>query len=162
MPRAGGIYWVAAALTGRIAVVARPRTAASFRDLKACGVDVLVSMLEPEEAVDVGLGDEAERCAAAGIMFLGVPVMDHGVPDAFEPVEAAVAAVKGHLAKGLGVGAHCYAGLGRSPLFVAASLIAHGLSDAEAIDLVSKARGYNVPEMAGQHAWLHEFARRRS
>lgn len=161
MPRPSGIYWVTAPIAGRIAVVARPRTAASFRGLKASGIDVLVSMLEPEEAVEIGLGDEAEQCADAGMVFLGVPVMDHGVPEAFEPLEAAVAAVREHLAGGRGVGAHCYAGLGRSPLFVAASLIAQGISHREAIDLVSKARGYSVPEMPGQHAWLAEFARRR-
>ncbi|MBS0241818.1 MAG: dual specificity protein phosphatase family protein [Proteobacteria bacterium] len=161
MPQASGIYWVEAPLGGRLAIVARPRSARSFAQLKAVGVDVLVSLLEPEEAVDVGLGDEAERCHAAGIAFIGVPVMDHGVPDAFEPVEAAVDEVKRHLAAGRGVAAHCFAGLGRSPLFVAATLIAHGYSDMAAIAMVSKARGYNVPEMDGQHDWLGEFARRQ-
>jgi protein-tyrosine phosphatase len=75
-------------------------------------------------------------------------------------VEAAVATLSHHLGAGRGVGAHCFAGLGRSPLLVAAVLINHGHSDEDAIDLVSAARGYRVPEMDDQHDWLFDFARR--
>ena len=155
------VFWVEAQLPGRIAVVTRPRSIADFAALKAAGVDVLVSMLEAEEAEDVGLGDEAGHCARADIEFISVPITDHGIPDSFEVVEAAVARIAERLANGLGVGAHCYAGLGRSPLLVASVLIHHGHSDSEAIELVSGARGCDVPEMDSQHAWLLELALRR-
>ena len=151
------IYWVEAPLAGRLAVVARPRSQAHVTALKAAGIDLLVSLLEPEEAADVGLGDEAGLCAEAGIEFFALPVTDHGIPTSFEAVEAAVALIARQLAAGRGVGAHCYAGLGRSPLLVACVLIHHGHSDDEAVALVSAARGWLVPEMDSQHAWLMRY-----
>lgn len=155
------IYWVRMLQPGRLAVVARPRGAAHVAALKAAGVDVLVSLLEPAEAAHAGLGDEVGLCARAGVAFLSLPVVDHGVPGTFEMVEEAIVAISDHLRAGRGVGAHCYAGLGRSPLFVASVLIHHGHDDAAAIDLVSTARGCPVPEMAEQHRWLEMFAARR-
>lgn len=128
--------------------------------MKADGIDVLVSLLEADEAECVGLADEAGQCARAGIEFLSLPVTDHGIPDSFEMVEIAVARLARLIDAGRGVGAHCFAGLGRSPLLVAAMLIEHGYSVEEAIGLVSAARGCAVPEMDGQHAWLAKFAER--
>lgn len=155
------IYWVDAPAVGRLAVVGRPRSVAAFRELKAAGIDVLVSLLEVEEADDVGLADEAGHCQRAGIDFIHLPVMDHGIPSTADAIEAAVAEISGRLKRGQGVGAHCFAGLGRSPLLVASVLIHHGFSDSEAIELVSEARGHAVPEMDSQHAWLLSFALRR-
>ena len=154
------LYWVNASLRGGLAVVTRPRHAGHFGALKAAGIDVLVSLLEPEEALAVGLGEEARHCARAGIEFLSFPIEDHGVPTAFEAVEELVARLIGHLDAGRGVAAHCYAGLGRSPLLVASVLIRHGFTDEEAIRLVSEARGYGVPEMEEQHRWLYGLADR--
>lgn len=155
------VFWVEASIPGRLAVVTRPRSVAHFAALKAAGVDVLVSMMQPDEAANVGLGAAASHCARAGITFMSVPITDHGIPETFELIEAAVATVATHLAAGRGVGAHCYAGLGRSPLMIAAVLIHHGHTDQEAIALVSAARGIDVPEMDSQHAWLLEFAMRK-
>jgi protein-tyrosine phosphatase len=156
------IYWVAAPGLGRIAVVGRPRSVAAFGELKAAGIDVLVSLLEREEAEDVGLGGEAGHCERAGIEFISVAVRDHGIPGTFEEIEAVVGRLRIHLAQGRGVGAHCFAGLGRSPLLVASVLIHAGYSDSDAIDLVSEARGHAVPEMDSQHAWLQAFAQRQA
>jgi protein-tyrosine phosphatase len=156
-----GIYWVAAALGGRLAVVSRPRGLEDLTILRTAGIDVLVSLLENEEAREVGLADEAALCERAGIDFVALPIVDHGIPQSFETMERAIAELAGHLANGRNVGAHCYAGLGRSPLLVAALLIHHGLPDHAAIKLVSAARGHDVPEMEHQHAWLRELALRR-
>ncbi|MGE0698742.1 MAG: dual specificity protein phosphatase family protein [Hyphomicrobiaceae bacterium] len=155
------IYWVRSPLVAQLAVTARPSRARHFPALKAAGIDVLVSLLEAAEAEDVGLGDEAGHCARAGIELLRLPVTDHGIPDTFEAVEEVVRALSDHLSSGRGVGAHCYAGLGRSPLLVASVLIHHGHTQPEAIEIVSAARGFVVPEMRTQHAWLMELERRR-
>ena len=155
------IFWVEAPAAGRLAVVSRPRVLASFTELKASGIDVLVSLLEDEEAADVGLGDEAAHCRVAGIEPVSVPIADHGVPASLTAIDVPVAAIVRYLEAGRGVGAHCYAGLGRSPLLVAATLIRLGHTVGDAIEQVSRARGCPVPEMDSQHAWLEAFAARR-
>lgn len=156
------LYWVNAPSVGRLAVAARPRSAGTFRELKAAGVDVLVSMLEPDEAADVGLADEARYCAQAGITFIHVAVTDFGTPASFEEIEAVTDVLTGRLVSGHGVAAHCYAGLGRSPVMVASVLIHQGLTSDVAIERVSAARGVAVPEMDRQHVWLHAFAKWRA
>ncbi len=155
------IFWVSAPVPGRLAVLSRPRRSNHFTALKAAGIDMLVSMLEPAEADTVGLGEAALSCERAGIDFLSVPITDHGIPTSFQLVEQAVDIVARQLRAGRGVGAHCYAGLGRSPLFVASVLILHGQSAPEAIAAVSAARGVDVPEMDQQHVWLMELSARR-
>ncbi|MGD9804461.1 MAG: hypothetical protein AB7E81_18095 [Hyphomicrobiaceae bacterium] len=154
------IYWIDTPLRGRLAVVARPRGADHVSMLKAAGVDTLVSLLEPDEAVEVGLAKEADWCAQAGVEFLQLPIADHGVPSGFRMIEGAMLELAAHLRAGRGVAAHCYAGLGRSPLLAASVLIHHGWSDGEAIEVVSAARGCMVPEMDTQHLWLLKFALR--
>lgn len=155
------IYWVEVPLPGRLAVVSRPRSEAHLPVLKASGIDVLVSLLEPDEAADVGLAEEHAWCARAGMDFLHLPIADHGVPSEFRMIEDAMPQLASHLRAGRGVAAHCYAGLGRSPLLVASVLIHHGWPDGDAIEAVSAARGYAVPEMETQHRWLQKFAMRR-
>ena len=155
------LYWVEAALPGRLAVVSRPRIEGHFSSLKAAGVDVVVSLLEELEAADVGLADEAAWCRNAGIEFVSLAVTDHGIPASFEAVDDVLAMLKEHIRIGCGVAAHCFAGLGRSPLLAASVLIDHGWSDDEAVEAVSKARGCRVPEMEAQHRWLMELALRR-
>jgi hypothetical protein len=161
MPHDGPVYWVDAPLAGRIAVVERPRGATSFLALKSTGVDVLVSMLAVDEAFEIGLGNAPRWAASAGIEFLALPVTDHGIPTDAGAVSYAVDRVRERLREGRGVAAHCFAGLGRSPLFVAATLIASGYAAPDAIKRISEARGFAVPEMKSQHEWLHTFAASR-
>jgi hypothetical protein len=70
---------------GRIGVMPYPHPSA-FAELKALGVDVVVSLLEAGEAQDVRLRDEGALCVGAGLEFLSLPICDHGVPDPVEPV----------------------------------------------------------------------------
>jgi len=151
------VYWVKAPAVGRIGVATRPREAAHFALLKSAGVDVLVSMLEAEEAAAVGLEHAAAYAAGHGIEFFNLPILDHGIPEAVAPVEALVATLRQRLAEGKGVAAHCFAGLGRSPLMVASVLIRSGMTTAEACELISASRGHDVPEMSTQVDWLLDF-----
>ncbi len=152
------VYWVNAPAVGRIGVATRPREAAHFKALKLAGVDVLVSMLEAEEAAAVGLEHAALYAAEHEIEFFNLPILDHGIPDAVAPVEALVTTLKQRLAEGKGVAAHCFAGLGRSPLMVASVLIRSGMTSYDACELISASRGYDVPEMSTQLDWLLDFA----
>ena len=90
-------------------------------------------------------------------------MIDHGVPDAVQPVEVMSKAIRQHLGETKGVAVHCYAGLGRSPLLIAAVLIDSGYSAIEACDVISAARGMSVPEMNEQFRWLNAYeVRKRS
>lgn len=157
------VYWVKCPQIGRLAVVSRPREARNFAEMKAAGIDVLISLQEAEEAASVGLADEAERCREAAITFYSLPILDHGIPSNVEAVATLSARLRQHLAQGEGVAAHCYAGLGRSPLMIAAVMIDAGADSYEACDLITAARGVGVPEMATQVDWLlaYEHHRRR-
>lgn len=154
-------YWVEAPHVGRLGVVSMPRAVSDYAALRAAGVDVLVSMLESEEAHAVGLGAAEAHCRAAGIEFHTLPIADHGLPDTVAEVVAMTAVLKARLAAGKTVAAHCFAGLGRSPLMIASVLIDHGMGATQACDLVSAARGHRVPEMETQERWLADFAARR-
>ena len=151
------IYWVDAPDVGRIGVAQRPRVAADFAELKSGGVDVLVSMLEAGEANCIGLAGEAEFCRAAGIEFISLPVIDHGIPSTVEEMASLSGYLRKRLTEGKGVAAHCFAGLGRSPVMVAVVLIDSGLDAYAACELISTARGHDVPEMGSQVEWLLDY-----
>lgn len=155
------IFWVEAQGTGgRLAVMPRPLPD-RFGALRAEGVDCVVSLMQDAEAARYGLGDEAGLCRAVGMDFLSLPVVDHGVPDEVAPVEAASAEIRRRLARGQRVAVHCFAGIGRSPLLIAAALIDLGWETDAACDAISRARGYVVPEMEEQLEWLRAYEQRR-
>ena len=154
------IFWIDAPELGRIAVMPRPMPD-QFAELKAAGVDCVVSLLEDEEANHLGLGGEAGLARAAGMDFLQLPVVDHDIPQTVAPVEAMARNISARLKAGKGVAVHCYAGLGRSPLLIAAVLIDNGVSAVEACDQISAARGIRVPETDAQFRWLQAYAQRR-
>jgi protein-tyrosine phosphatase len=119
---------------------------------------VLVSLLEAHEAEELGLANEAASCRTRGLAFLNLPVPDLGVPRVFESLGQFVADVVRQLRTGKGVAVHCRQSVGRSGLFAVAIGIAAGLESPTAINMVSTARGVQVPETALQLAWLRDHA----
>ena len=67
-----------------------------------------------------------------------------------------------HIKRGLvrdkRVAAHCFAGIGRSPLMIATVLVRHGLDVDAAWSRVSAARGLMVPDTDAQWQWLADLA----
>lgn len=155
------IYWVDAPDVGRLAVVSRPDPAyglaQQMRALRDAGITTLVSLLAPHEAARAGLGDEASAARAAGLTFDTLPTSDFAVPPSFPEAAQVIERVTKNLSAGHGVGAHCFAGRGRSPLFIAAVLVHQGYASDTAIAAVSSARGYRIPETAAQHRWIADF-----
>ena len=155
------MYWIAAELPGRLAIVPRPRGGDWLPDdlagLKAAGVDVLVSMLEAAEAVDLGLADEGRRCAEAGIEFVSVPVPDRGVPEHGHEFRAVAGRLLTQVVAGRTVGIHCRAGIGRSSLLVAAILILAGCRSDDAWYRIEGARGVPVPDTKEQQRWIGDL-----
>ena len=149
---------------GRLAVSSRPQ---GFDELEEAveawrdaGVGTVVSMMEEDEAEELGLANEGVVCRANGIAYLNCPVPDHGVPQDMAAVLGVVDEALGRLAQGQVVAAHCFAGIGRSPLFVACTLVRHGLSVEVAWERTIAARGVPLPDTDAQRRWAAAFAKR--
>jgi protein-tyrosine phosphatase len=156
------VYWVRGFDRGGLAVVTRPDPAfglpQQMQALRKAGVDVLVSMLQGEEAIRLGLAWEANVAEQVGLAFHNLPTDDFGVPASIETAGALIAAMVSEIEAGRTVGVHCYAGRGRSPLFASAVLVQLGAEPEAAIDAVSEARGRRIPETDAQRQWVVDFA----
>ena len=78
------VFWVDGPWRSRLGILPRPRGGDWLRDETAtwreAGVDVVVSLLEPEEAAQLVLEGEAAAAAESGIAFRLFPIPDRGVP----------------------------------------------------------------------------------
>ena len=167
---AAGPYWIDTTGVGgrngkddpRMAVVPCPPGGQRLEEymfgLKAAGVDVLVSLLEPGETRILGVDREGAVCRAAGMAFRSMPVRDHSIPESVEEFRLVVEELQHELDEGKTVAAHCYAGIGRSCMLLACVLCAEGLSPDEAFRRLSQARGLLVPDTWMQVKWVEHFA----
>jgi hypothetical protein len=78
------VYWVSAPWPGRIGIVPRPRGGdwldTEVQAWSEAGVDMVVSMLTPEEISELDLGQEMAACERHGIGYRVLSVPDRGVP----------------------------------------------------------------------------------
>ncbi len=163
-------YWVdtdglaetAGGVAPRAAVVPCPEggrhLGAVLRSLRAQGIESLVCLLSTEEIRVLKLEEEARLCGEIGIRFRWFPVTDHSIPASMEEFRALIEELQRDLRGGKGVGAHCYAGIGRSCLVMASLLCAEGLSAEEAFRRLSVARGLPVPDTWLQTQWVGHFS----
>ena len=156
------VYWLRDLARGRLAVVSRPDPAyglpQQMKSLRDDGLDVLVSMLQSNEAIRLGLAWEANVASSAGLAFHNLPTDDFGVPVSFEAAGALIDTVAADIDAGRAVGVHCFAGRGRSPLFACCVLVRLGMDPEVAIEAVSTARGRRIPETDAQRQWVFDFA----
>lgn len=156
------LFWTSGPWAGRLAIVRRPRGGDWLQDeifgLRDAGVDVLVSLLERDEELDLQLTQEASLAAAAGIQFISFPIPDRGVPGSL-PATASIFQELGRaLDQGKSVAVHCRQGIGRSALIAAGLLVSAGVDPRSALDLVTSARGVPVPETPEQRSWIERVA----
>jgi protein-tyrosine phosphatase len=154
--------WVKTADDVRLAIVLRPRggnwLASEMRTLRHAGVDVLVSMLPPEEAAQFGLSEEAAECQQAGIAYRSFKIEDRQVPTSHRQFGIFVDQLRKELHSGKSVAVHCRASIGRSSLLLACILCAEGWSWRQAFQRISEARGLHVPDTPEQEEWVERFA----
>lgn len=123
---------------------------------KEDGVATLVSLLERTEVP--GLSEaEAELCAEFGLQFLNFPIRDKTVPPALEGFAAMARDLAQCVANGRGVAIHCRAGIGRSAMLAACVLTCLGVHAEVALDMITEARGVEVPETEAQRQWVLQF-----
>jgi protein-tyrosine phosphatase len=157
------LYFIETLAPGRLATAPRPRSgerlAREMARLREKGVEVLASLLSSREVTDLGLDAERDAAAAAGLEFLSFPIEDHGVPASDVAVTRFTAALAQRIAEGKTVAVHCRAGIGRSSLMAAVTMmrLEPGLTAEAAAKRISRARGLDTPETAAQKKWLKAF-----
>ena len=156
------VFWVAGPWRGKLGILLRPRGGDWLRDetraWREAGIDMVVSLLEPEEEAQLVLTDEAAATVASGVEFRRFPIPDRGVPASRESVAELAGGIVQVLETGRSVAAHCRQGIGRSALIAAGVLVAAGQDPAAALAAIEKSRGIEVPETEEQRRWLRDFA----
>jgi predicted protein tyrosine phosphatase len=155
------LAWVQGPWPGRLAISPRPRGGdwleAEIQLWRRSGVDVVVSLLTPDEIADLGLADEGPLCRAHGIRFFSFPIIDRGVPSSQEAFAQLVRKLAEQLAEGKNLAVHCRQGIGRAALVAICLLVSSGLDAEAAIQRISAARGCSVPETSEQRRWIADF-----
>jgi protein-tyrosine phosphatase len=147
-------YWI----TPTLAIVPRPvggeSLGAEMAAMRAAGIDIVVSMLEPAEARELGLEWEEAAARKSGIRFVSFPIPDHGTPAETEPFERILEFLERSMLEGKRVGVHCRGCIGRSSVIAASLLVRSGMKDVDAWRQIREARGTSVPETPQQRAWV--------
>jgi protein-tyrosine phosphatase len=156
------IYLVASNLPGSLFIMPCPRgdqLSSDIASYHARGVDTIVSMLAVDEAMLLGLECEGLCCGKAGIVFLSSPITDFGLPEV-AVFDALVGNIAGLMRNGHKVAVHCRAGIGRSGMVTAATLIALGFESDVAVEEITRHRGIAIPDTVEQGKFVAEFAKR--
>jgi protein-tyrosine phosphatase len=158
------LYTVELPGSGRLSVMPRPRGGDWLADeiaaLREAGVEVLVSLLTAGEISELDLGEEARFCQERGMRYLSFPIQDFSVPASQAEALDFLEGLQALLLEGKHVGMHCRGGIGRSGVMAGGLLVLFGHTPRRAFELLSAARGLEVPETDEQRAWVAAFARR--
>lgn len=158
------LFWIPGPWRGHLAIAARPRGGDwlddEARSWRQAGIDFVLSLLEDDEAAQLGLGGEGQAVENQGISFTSFPIPDRGIPASQEAAMSAIRRVDTQLHAGKNVALHCRQSVGRAGLFAAALLMSAGVKAGDAVQIVGLARGVSVPETTEQRAWLEQLPSR--
>ena len=127
-----------------------------MQDLRTAGIDVVVSMLQPQEARNLGLAEEAAAAQRAGLLFANFAIQDSGVPHDKESFLEFLTTIEDHLASGRRIAIHCRGSIGRAPLTTASLLIRSGTPPETAWSHIAALRGSPVPDTKEQRKWVDQ------
>jgi protein-tyrosine phosphatase len=150
------VYWV---IPQRLAIMPKPRGGEWLDEEVASyasqGVQVLLTLLTPDEEIELELTDEVVLAEKHGLDFMRYPISDRGTPHS----ATLFAEVTNSLAdSGKAVGVHCRGGIGRAGLTVAAIMLRLGHKLPELWDTIGKVRRCPVPDTPEQRAWIERNA----
>jgi hypothetical protein len=101
-----------------LAIMPRPRAGDWLEDeissWHRAEIRTVVSLLEPQEVAELGLGDEPRLYLGHGIEFVSFPIPDRGVPTSYGALNQLVLPLVPKVRSGHTVAVHCRAGIGRS------------------------------------------------
>jgi len=145
-----------------IAISAKPHGGVALEQeiikYKNFGIDIIVSLLTPEEAEAAGLAQEHSLCNRHKIGFLSYPIPDMGVAENIADFKKIILSTLKFLQLGKSVMVHCYGGLGRSGTFVACLLKQFFATSNELISFISTKRDAKIPETKSQFEFIDNFS----
>jgi protein-tyrosine phosphatase len=155
------VFWIEGNPPVPLAIVLCPRGGKilkdELREIAQSGVQVLVSLLEPDEADWLGLGEEGPLAEQMGMHFLSFPIQDVSVPASMVAFRSFVAGLADRLRAGERIGLHCRGSIGRSPLTAACTLIHLGWNAKDALATIQAARGFPIPDTKDQLRWILNY-----
>ena len=90
---------------GQLAISARPRGGdwldEEIISWRRAGIDVIVSLLEPAEAADLNLGNEAIQSEVTGIQFFSFPIVDRSIPTSSSDIHGFLSKIDAKLSQGM-------------------------------------------------------------
>tara|TARA_B110000003_G_C16477751_1_gene468306 strand:- start:26 stop:502 length:477 start_codon:yes stop_codon:yes gene_type:complete len=149
-------YWVQSPV-GRIATAAAPnadRMLEEIIDMREEKVEFVLSLLQVNEATEIGLIDEELSLGAAGIGFRQIAIADFGIPENSLEIDSVIADMAKYLETGGSLVVHCRGGIGRSSIVVSAILTHLGVKSSDSMRHIEEARGLRVPETSSQREWV--------
>jgi len=155
------LYWIN--LDGvRLGIMPRPRgndwLPDDLRILRQADVDVIVSALTASEAEELGLSAEAQECFQNGLIFISFPIEDRSLPADDAKFGSLVDQLLQYARNGRAVAIHCRAGIGRSSLIAACTLVKMGLPPEAAFHAIEESRGCPVPDTPEQRQWVERYS----
>ncbi len=155
------VFWVQGDPAIKLAIVLCPRGDRLLRDdlrvFKRNGVDALVSLLEPDEAMWLGLSEESLIAEEVGMKFLSYPIRDVHVPSHARTFREFVSGLADRLRSGEQIGMHCRGSIGRAPTTAACTLIHLGWKAKDALKAIQNARGFPIPDTDEQLRWILDY-----
>ena len=155
------LFWIPGPWRGKLAVITRPRGGDWLEDevnaWRRDGLDVVVSLLERDEADQLELRHEGDIARSKNVQFISFPIPDRGVPISTKNAISFLREIVAKLEDGRSVAIHCRQSVGRSGLMAAGLLVTSGMGVDKAIEAVSTARGQVIPETPAQLQWIKQL-----
>src|SRR2546430_1206924 len=105
------LFWIPGPWRGRLAVTARPRGGDWLEDeasgCRQAGLDIVVSLLEKEEAEQLDLLHEGNAVESMGLRLISFPIPDRGVPASMRATLSLLRDIAAALEDGKNVAVHC-------------------------------------------------------
>lgn len=152
------IFWI----TDSLATMPRPRgndwLEDEIKSYKNFGVDVIVSLLENDEIIELELEEERNFCQQNEIEFLSFPIRDYQIPEDFKETLNFTQKLNQLIIENKRIAIHCRQGIGRSSLIASCVLILQGIEFEKVFNLITEKRGRKVPDTQEQVDWVKKFS----